>query len=41
MPPEAPRIVGIYSELAGYTMDRSMRIRISDFLAHDKPPVVN
>ena len=28
------------AELPGYTMDRSMRIRISDFLTRGKPPVV-
>jgi ADP-ribose pyrophosphatase YjhB (NUDIX family) len=28
------------SEVLGYTMDRSMRIRISDFLTRGKPPVV-
>ena len=28
------------SELPGYTMDRSMRIRINDFLAHNQSPVV-
>ena len=28
------------AELPGYTMDRSMRIRISDFLTSGKPPVV-
>ena len=28
------------SELPGYAMDRSMRIRISDFLTRGKPPVV-
>jgi ADP-ribose pyrophosphatase YjhB (NUDIX family) len=28
------------AEVAGYTMDRSMRIRISDFLTSGKPPVV-
>ena len=29
------------SELPGYTMDRSMRIRINDFLARDESPVIN
>jgi ADP-ribose pyrophosphatase YjhB (NUDIX family) len=29
------------AEVLSYTMDRSMRIRINDFLARDKPPVVN
>jgi hypothetical protein len=29
------------AEVLGYTMDRSMRIRISDFLTRDKLPVVN
>jgi ADP-ribose pyrophosphatase YjhB (NUDIX family) len=28
------------AEVAGYTMDRSMRIRINDFLAGDKSPVI-
>jgi ADP-ribose pyrophosphatase YjhB (NUDIX family) len=28
------------SEITGYTMDRSMRIRINDYLARDKSPVV-
>ena len=28
------------AELPGYTMDRSMRIRINDFLAHNKSPVI-
>jgi hypothetical protein len=28
------------AELAGYTMDRSMRIRINDFLAHNESPVI-
>lgn len=28
------------SEVLGYTMDRSMRIRINDFLAHDETPVI-
>ena len=28
------------AEVLGYTMDRSMRIRLNDFLAHGKPPVV-
>jgi 8-oxo-dGTP pyrophosphatase MutT (NUDIX family) len=28
------------AELPGYTMDRSMRIRINDFLAHNQSPVV-
>jgi ADP-ribose pyrophosphatase YjhB (NUDIX family) len=28
------------SELPGYTMDRSMRIRINDFLACDESPVI-
>ena len=28
------------SEIPGYAMDRSMRIRVIDFLAHDKSPVV-
>jgi hypothetical protein len=28
------------SEIPGYTVDRSMRIRINDYLACDKPPVV-
>ena len=28
------------SEIPGYTMDRSMRIRINDYLARDKSPVV-
>ena len=28
------------SELPGYTMDRSMRIRINDFLARKETPVV-
>ena len=28
------------SEIPGYTMDRSMRIRINDYLACDKSPVV-
>ena len=28
------------SELPGYTMDRSMRIRINDFLAHNESPVI-
>jgi hypothetical protein len=27
-------------ELIGYTMDRSMRIRINDFLAHSQSPVI-
>jgi ADP-ribose pyrophosphatase YjhB (NUDIX family) len=29
------------AEVSGYTMDRSMRIRINDYLTPDKPPVVN
>jgi ADP-ribose pyrophosphatase YjhB (NUDIX family) len=28
------------SELSGYTMDRSMRIRINDFLARNESPVI-
>ena len=28
------------SELPGYTMDRSMRIRINDFLARNESPVI-
>ena len=28
------------SELSGYTMDRSMRIRINDFLARKETPVI-
>ena len=28
------------AEVPGYTMDRSMRIRINDFLTPGKPPVV-
>jgi ADP-ribose pyrophosphatase YjhB (NUDIX family) len=28
------------SELPGYTMDRSMRIRINEFLAHNESPVI-
>ena len=28
------------AELPGYTMDRSMRIRINDFLAHNESPVI-
>jgi 8-oxo-dGTP pyrophosphatase MutT (NUDIX family) len=28
------------SELPGYTMDRSMRIRINDFLSRSEPPVI-
>jgi hypothetical protein len=28
------------SELTGYTMDRSMRIRINDFLARNESPVI-
>ena len=28
------------SELPGYTMDRSMRIRINDFLARSDSPVI-
>ena len=28
------------AEVPGYTMDRSMRIRINDFLAGDKSPVI-
>jgi hypothetical protein len=28
------------SEVPGYTMDRSMRIRVNDFLTHGKPPVI-
>jgi 8-oxo-dGTP pyrophosphatase MutT (NUDIX family) len=28
------------SEVLGYTMDRSMRIRISDFLARNESPVI-
>jgi hypothetical protein len=27
-------------EIAGYTMDRSMRIRVNDYLARDDSPVV-
>jgi hypothetical protein len=27
-------------EIPGYPMDRSMRIRIDDYLTPDKPPVV-
>jgi 8-oxo-dGTP pyrophosphatase MutT (NUDIX family) len=29
------------AELNGYTTDRSMRIRINDFLAHNESPVIN
>jgi 8-oxo-dGTP pyrophosphatase MutT (NUDIX family) len=29
------------SEVPTYTMDRSMRIRVNDFLTRGKPPVVN
>jgi ADP-ribose pyrophosphatase YjhB (NUDIX family) len=29
------------AEVSGYTMDRSMRIRINDYLTPDKPPVVD
>jgi len=29
------------SELPGYTMDRSMRIRINDFLTPGRPPAVS
>jgi hypothetical protein len=29
------------TEVPGYTMDRTMRIRISDFLAPGKPPVIS
>lgn len=32
---------GTQAELPGYTMDRSMRIRINDFLAHNQSPVIN
>jgi hypothetical protein len=28
------------SEVRDYTMDRSMRIRINDYLAHNESPVV-
>jgi hypothetical protein len=28
------------AEVSGYTMDRSMRIRINDFLARSESPVV-
>jgi hypothetical protein len=28
------------AELPGYTMDRSMRIRINDFLARNESPVI-
>jgi ADP-ribose pyrophosphatase YjhB (NUDIX family) len=28
------------SEVSGYTMDRSMRIRVNDFLTRGKPPVI-
>jgi len=28
------------SEILGYTMDRSMRIRINDFLTRDESPVI-
>jgi hypothetical protein len=28
------------SELPGYTMDRSMRIRVNDFLARNESPVI-
>jgi hypothetical protein len=27
-------------EVSGYTMDRSMRIRVNDFLTRGKPPVI-
>src|ERR1700761_6627825 len=30
----------LVTEVSGYTMDRSMRIRINDYLTPDKPPVV-
>src|ERR1700678_1071217 len=32
---------GPEAELNGYTMDRSMRIGINDFLAHNESPVIN